>query len=76
MLKLHPCWRWSIVISWVYYHPVAATSLQVKPILRMDGFTYADYARRGFFELVAVAFISLGLYYSLSMVTKRALNEK
>jgi hypothetical protein len=35
------------------------------------GFTYADYARRGFFELVAVAVISLLVYVILSAVTKR-----
>ncbi len=40
--------------------------------ISLQGFTYAEYARRGFFELVAVAVISLGLYYTLSMVTKRA----
>lgn len=40
--------------------------------ITIDGFTYAEYARRGFFELVAVALISLALYYTLSMITKRA----
>ena len=40
--------------------------------ITLDGFTYAEYARRGFFELVAVSIISLGLYYTLNMVTKRA----
>ncbi len=40
--------------------------------ISLDGFTYAEYARRGFFELVAVAIISLGLHYLLSMFTKRA----
>ena len=39
--------------------------------ITLDGFTYAEYARRGFFELVAVSIISLGLYYTLNMVTKR-----
>jgi hypothetical protein len=34
-------------------------------------FTYAEYARRGFFELLTVALISLGLYYILSTVTRR-----
>ncbi len=36
-----------------------------------EGFTYAEYARRGFFELIAVAVISLFLFYILSIVTKR-----
>lgn len=34
------------------------------------GFTYADYARRGFGELVAVAVLSLGLYLVLHTITK------
>jgi hypothetical protein len=40
--------------------------------ISVEGFTYAEYARRGFFELVAVALISLGLFYLLSQFTKRA----
>jgi hypothetical protein len=40
--------------------------------ISLEGFTYAEYARRGFFELVAVALISLGLFYGLSQFTKRA----
>lgn len=36
-----------------------------------EGFTYAEYARRGFFELLAVAVISLMLFYGLSMAAKR-----
>lgn len=42
--------------------------------ITLEGFTYAEYARRGFFELVAVALISLGMYYLLSMSTKRSGN--
>jgi hypothetical protein len=34
------------------------------------GFTYSDYARKGFFELVAVAVLSLMLYLTLAAVTK------
>ena len=40
--------------------------------ITLEGFTYAEYARRGFFELVMVSIISLGLYYTLNMVTKRS----
>jgi hypothetical protein len=40
--------------------------------ITLEGFTYAEYARRGFFELVAVSIISLGLYYTLNMVTIRS----
>ncbi len=39
--------------------------------IRLDGFTYAEYARRGFGELVAVAVISLVLFLGLSAITKR-----
>ena len=34
------------------------------------GFTYAEYARRGFSELAAVAVLSLGLYLLLGTITK------
>lgn len=34
------------------------------------GYTYAEYARRGFGELVAVAVLSLGLYLLLGTITK------
>ena len=36
-----------------------------------EGYTYAEYARRGFFELIIVAVISLVLFYLLSIITKR-----
>lgn len=39
--------------------------------IRLEGFTYAEYARRGFGELVAVAFFSLLLFLGLSAVVKR-----
>ncbi|MDW7755301.1 MAG: DUF4173 domain-containing protein [Brevefilum sp.] len=39
--------------------------------ISLQGYTYAEYARRGFFELIAVAVISLVLFYILSMITKR-----
>ena len=34
------------------------------------GYTYAEYARKGFFELVAVAVLSLGLYLVLNTITR------
>ncbi len=37
----------------------------------VQGYTFADYARRGFSELVAVAFFSLLLFLSLSALVKR-----
>jgi len=42
----------------------------------IDGFTYAEYARRGFFELVAVALIAGALYFGLASFTKRATDGK
>lgn len=36
-----------------------------------EGYTYAEYARRGFFELVGVAVISLLLYLGLGAITRR-----
>lgn len=44
--------------------------------VRIDGFTYAEYARRGFFELVAVALIASVLYFGLASLTKRATPAK
>jgi hypothetical protein len=39
--------------------------------ISLQGYTYAEYARRGFGELVAVAFFSMLLFLSLSAVVKR-----
>jgi len=39
--------------------------------IKIDGFTYAEYARRGFSELVVVAFLSLLLFLGLSTITHR-----
>jgi hypothetical protein len=39
--------------------------------ITISGYTYAEYARRGFGELVVVAFISLILFLGLSAVVKR-----
>lgn len=39
--------------------------------IHLDGFTYAEYARRGFAELVIVAVFSLLLFLGLSFFTKR-----
>jgi hypothetical protein len=40
--------------------------------INLAGFTYAEYARRGFGELVTVAFFSLLLFMGLSFITKKA----
>lgn len=39
--------------------------------INLDGYTYSEYARRGFGELVAVAFFSLLLLLGLGGITKR-----
>jgi len=39
--------------------------------ITLEGYTYPEYARRGFSELVTVAVISLMLFMGLSSVTKR-----
>jgi hypothetical protein len=39
--------------------------------IALDGFTYAEYARRGFGELLAVAFISFLIFLGLSAITRR-----
>jgi hypothetical protein len=39
--------------------------------IHIDGYTYSEYARRGFGELVVVAFLSLLMLLVLSAVTKR-----
>ncbi len=40
--------------------------------ITLDGFTYAEYARRGFGELLAVALLSIFLQKGLSQITRRA----
>jgi hypothetical protein len=42
-----------------------------KTNIHLDGFTYAEYARRGFGELLLVAVFSLFLFFSLSTITRR-----
>jgi hypothetical protein len=39
--------------------------------IHIEGFTYSQYAVRGYFELVAVAMITLVLFYVLALITKR-----
>ena len=39
--------------------------------INVEGFTYAEYARKGFGELVAVAFFALMMLLTLSAITKR-----
>ena len=39
--------------------------------IQIDGYTYSEYARRGFGELIAVAFFSLLLILGVSSITRR-----
>jgi hypothetical protein len=41
--------------------------------LDRSGMTYAEYARRGFFELLAVACLTLALLWALALLTRREL---
>jgi len=40
--------------------------------ITIEGYTYAEYARRGFFELLAVSVLALGLILTLHRLTRRA----
>jgi CBS domain-containing protein len=53
-----------VVIQFQYFFGGSAN-------ISYEGFTYAEYARRGFGELVVVAFLSLLLFLGLSSVTQR-----
>ncbi len=44
--------------------------------INLAGYTYAEYARRGFGELVAVAVISLLLFLSLSAIARRSAGQQ
>ncbi|MBT3338184.1 MAG: DUF4173 domain-containing protein [Anaerolineae bacterium] len=44
--------------------------------INIEGYTYAEYARRGFGELVTVAIFSLLLFLGLSSITRRADERK
>lgn len=38
--------------------------------ITVEGYTYADYARRGFFELLAVSLLTLGLIFTLHQLVR------
>jgi len=44
--------------------------------IHIDGFTYAEYARKGWFELLAVAFFTGILHWGLSAVTRKTDRKK
>ena len=53
-----------VVIQFLYFFGGQAN-------IHIDGFTYSEYARRGFGELIAVAFFSLLLILGLGAIAKR-----
>jgi len=42
--------------------------------INLEGFTYSEYAVRGYFELVAVVIITLIMFYLMALITKRKTN--
>ncbi len=44
--------------------------------ISIEGFTYSEYAVRGFFELVAVVIITIAMFYGLALLTKRKTNTQ
>lgn len=69
LVSLNVLFAFFLVVQFRYFFAGSA-------IVRIDGFTYAEYARRGFFELVAVAVIASVLYFSLASFTKRGTQAK
>jgi hypothetical protein len=64
LVSLNILFAFFLVVQFRYFFAGSAN-------VNIDGFTYAEYARRGFFELVAVALIASVLYFSLASFTKR-----
>jgi len=68
----------SIVLGSMNLLFISFVSIQVRYLfggeanINFEGFTYAEYARRGFSELVAVAFISLLILVCLAAITRRS----
>ncbi len=59
-----------VVVQFQYFFGGAA-NINSTGLPDVAGYTYSEYARRGFGELVAVAFISLLLFLGLSGITRR-----
>ncbi len=69
LISLNVLFALFLVVQFRYFFAGSAN-------VSIDGFTYAEYARRGFFELVAVALIASALYFSLASFTKRGTQAK
>ena len=57
-----------VIIQFAYFFGGQAT-------VSVEGLTYSDYARRGFFELVALSVLTLGLVLALDSVTVRRVEK-
>ena len=69
LISLNVLFALFLVVQFRYFFAGSAN-------VSIDGFTYAEYARRGFFELVAVALIASALHFSLASFTKRGTQAK
>ena len=69
LISLNLLFAFFLVVQFRYFFAGSAN-------VSIDGFTYAEYARRGFFELVAVALIASVLYFGLASFTKRDTQSK
>ena len=69
LISLNVLFALFLVVQFRYFFAGSAN-------VSIDGFTFAEYARRGFFELVAVALIASVLYFSLASFTKRDTQAK
>ncbi len=69
LISLNVLFAFFLVVQFRYFFAGSAN-------VSIDGFTYAEYARRGFFELVAVALIASVLYFSLASFTKHDTQAK
>lgn len=69
LISLNLLFAFFLVVQFRYFFAGSAN-------VSIDGFTYAEYARRGFFELVAVALIASIVYFSLASFTKRVTQAK
>ena len=69
LISLNVLFALFLVVQFRYFFAGSAN-------VSIDGFTFSEYARRGFFELVAVALIASVLYFSLASFTKRNTQTK
>lgn len=64
LISLNAMFAFFLAVQFRYFFAGSAN-------VSIDGFTYAEYARRGFFELIVVALIASLLFFGLASLTKR-----